>query len=163
MVRNSVAEIVEKHVTFALECIDRMYLNAYGPSFQTGSGFVWFLKTQLGCRVPSTAMIAPQSRAFAGAFERFAREQGVDLVTFTRGERKDDVLRRVGCASTNSSNGSPRRIAIGSRTRGCARRCSSSACTPERSDRHSRWTAYRPHRARATRPTSGWKPRWTPI
>jgi hypothetical protein len=100
MVRNSVAEILEKHVTFELECIDRMYLNAYVPSLQRGSGFVWFLKTQLGCRIPSTAMIAPQSRAFAEALERFATAQGVDLVTFTRGERKDDVAQRYLAAFT---------------------------------------------------------------
>jgi hypothetical protein len=36
-----------------------MYLNAYVPSLQTGGGFVWFVKTQLGARVPSTAMVAP--------------------------------------------------------------------------------------------------------
>ena len=94
IVRQSVADILENHVTVALACIDRMYLNAYVPSLQTGSGFVWFLKTQLGCRVPSTAMTAPQSRAFAEAFERFENAQGVDLVTFRRGERKDDVLQR---------------------------------------------------------------------
>ena len=86
MVRNSVAEILEKHVTFELESIDRMSLNACVPSVRSGGAcFAWFLKTQLGCRVPSTAMIAPQSRAFAEAFERFAREQGVDVVTFKRG------------------------------------------------------------------------------
>jgi hypothetical protein len=94
IVRQSVADLLENHVTFELECIDRMYLNAYVPSVQSGAGFVWFLKTQLGCRVPSTAMIAPQSRAFAEAFERFARAQGVDLVTFAKGERKDDVAQR---------------------------------------------------------------------
>lgn len=94
MVRQSVAEILENHVTFELECIDRMYLNGYVPSLQTGAGFVWFLKTQLGCRVPSTAMIAPMSRAFAEALERFTTEQGVDLVTFTKGQRKDDVAQR---------------------------------------------------------------------
>ena len=94
IVRQSVADVLENHVTFALEYIDRMYLNAYVPSLQTGSGFVRFLKTQLGCRVPSTARIAPQSRAFAEAFEHFAAEQGVDLVTFKRGERKDDVVLR---------------------------------------------------------------------
>jgi len=103
IVRQSVADVLENHVTFALECIDRMYLNAYVPSLQTGSGFVWFLKTQLGCRVPSTAMIAPQSRAFAEAFEHFAAEQGVDLVTFKRGERKDDVLQRYLAAFTAAS------------------------------------------------------------
>jgi hypothetical protein len=100
MVHESVAEILDKHVTFALECIDRVYLNAYVPSLQRGSGFVWFLKTQLGCRVPSTAMIAPQSRAFAEAFEAFAQAQGVELVTFRRGERKDDVLQRYLAAFT---------------------------------------------------------------
>jgi len=102
MVRQSVAEILEIHVTFALECVDRMYLNAYVPSVQDGGGFVWFLKTQLGCRVPSTAMIAPQSRAFAEAFERFAREQGVDLVTFAKGARKDDVAQRYLAAFTKA-------------------------------------------------------------
>ena len=55
MVRKNVAEILSNHVTFELEAIDRMYLNAYVPSLQTGGGFVYFLKTQLGVRVPSTA------------------------------------------------------------------------------------------------------------
>lgn len=39
-------------------------------------------------------MIAPMSRAFAEALERFATEAGVDLVRFKTGERKDDVLHR---------------------------------------------------------------------
>ena len=52
MVRKNVAEILDHHVTFELEAIDRMYLNAYVPSLQTGGGFVYFLKTQLGARVP---------------------------------------------------------------------------------------------------------------
>jgi hypothetical protein len=59
MIRKSVAEILDNHVTFELEAIDRMYLNAYVPSLQTGGGFAYFLKTQLGVRVPSTVMIAP--------------------------------------------------------------------------------------------------------
>jgi hypothetical protein len=40
MVRQSVADILAEHVTFELEAIDRMYLNAYVPSLQTGAGFV---------------------------------------------------------------------------------------------------------------------------
>ena len=63
MVRKNVAEILTNHVTFELEAIDRMYLNAYVPSLQTGGGFVYFVKTQLGARVPSTMMVAPMSRA----------------------------------------------------------------------------------------------------
>jgi len=91
MVRKNVAEILSNHVTFELEAIDRMYLNAYVPSLQTGAGFVYFVKNQLGARVPSTTMVAPMSQRFVVAMERFAESEGVDLVTFEKGQRKDDV------------------------------------------------------------------------
>jgi len=94
MVRQSVAEILAEHVTFELEAIDRMYLNAYVPSLQTGAGFVYFLRTQLQAPVASTVMVAPMSQRFVQALERFAETEGVDLVTFERGERKDDVAQR---------------------------------------------------------------------
>jgi hypothetical protein len=91
MVRKSVAEILQNHVTFELEAIDRMYLNAYVPSLQTGGGLVYFLKTQLGVRVPSTVMVAPMSERFVKAIERFIELEGLALVTFEKGQRKDDV------------------------------------------------------------------------
>ena len=91
MVRKNVAEILTNHVTFELEAIDRMYLNAYVPSLQTGGGFVYFVKTQLGATVPSTTVVAPMSERFVKAIERFVETEGVDLVTFEKGQRKDDV------------------------------------------------------------------------
>jgi hypothetical protein len=91
MIRKSVAEILEKHVTFELEAIDRLYLNAYVPSLQTGAGFVYFVKTQLGARVPSTTVVAPLSDRFVKAIERFVETEGLDLVAFEKGQRKDDV------------------------------------------------------------------------
>ena len=100
MIRKSVAEILDDHVTFELEAIDRMYLNAYVPSLQTGAGVAYFLKTQLGVRVPSTVMVAPMSRRFVEAIERFVEAEGVDLVTFEKGERKDDVAHEYLAAFT---------------------------------------------------------------
>src|SRR5713101_290389 len=94
MIRKNVAEILQDHVTFELEAIDRMYLNAYVPSPQTGGGFVYFIKTQLGARVPSTMMVAPMSLRFVAAIEQFAETAGVDLVTFEKGQRKDDVAQQ---------------------------------------------------------------------
>src|SRR6185295_14817908 len=91
MVRKNVAEILTKHVTFELEAIDRMYLNGYVPSLQTGGGVVYFLKEHLGARVPSTMMVAPLSDRFVKAIERFVETNGLDLVTFEKGQRKDDV------------------------------------------------------------------------
>jgi len=98
MVPKSVAAILENHVTFELEAIDRMYLNAYVPSLQTGAGFVYFVKTQLGARVPSTALVAPISQRFVEALERFAADEGLDLVTFEKGQRKDDVAQQYRAA-----------------------------------------------------------------
>ena len=91
MIRKNVAEILDQHVTFELEGIDRMYLNGYVPSLQTGAGFVHFEKTQLGVRVPSTAMIAPMSHRFVEAVEQFVAAENLDLVNFRKGQRKDDI------------------------------------------------------------------------
>jgi len=79
------------HVTFELEAIDRMYLNAYVLSLQTDGGLVYFVKSQLGARVPSTMLVAPMSQQFVEAIERFVATEGIDLVTFEKGQRKDDV------------------------------------------------------------------------
>src|SRR5712692_10763354 len=94
MIRKNVAEILDHHVTFELEAIDRMYLNAYVPSLQTGGGVVYFLKTQLGVRVPSTAMVAPMTERFGKAMDGFVAREGIDLVTFEKGQRKDDVAQQ---------------------------------------------------------------------
>jgi hypothetical protein len=77
MICKSVAEILDHHVTFALEGIDRMYLNAYVPSLQTGAGLVYFLKTQLGVRVPSTVMVAPMSQASSMPWSGSPRRRGL--------------------------------------------------------------------------------------
>jgi hypothetical protein len=91
MIRKSVAEILDDHVTFELEAIDRMYLNAYVPALQTGGGFVYFVKTQLGAIVPSTYVVAPLSERFVAAIEQFVKTEQLDLVTFEKHQRKDAV------------------------------------------------------------------------
>jgi hypothetical protein len=83
----SVAEILNQHVTSELEVIDRMNLNGYVPSLQSGGGVVHFMKQQLAARVPSTMMVAPLSERFVQAIERFVDTEGVDLVTFKKGQR----------------------------------------------------------------------------
>ncbi|PYR35298.1 MAG: hypothetical protein DMF90_14115 [Acidobacteria bacterium] len=93
MIRKSVAEILDDHVTFEVEAIDRMYLNAYFPA-QTGGGFVYFVKNQLGAIVPSTHVVAPLSERFVAAIEQFVKTEQVDLVTFEKHQRKDDVAQK---------------------------------------------------------------------
>jgi hypothetical protein len=50
-VPQSVAEILNHHVTFQLECIDRMYLNVYVPMLQCESGVARFFRSHRGHRL----------------------------------------------------------------------------------------------------------------
>lgn len=93
MVTQNVAEMIRHHVTLAVEGIDRMYLNAYVPGLQTEGGFVHFVRHHLGYPIASTAVIAPLSTAFVRSIEGFAKAQGVDVVTFAKDQRKDDLAK----------------------------------------------------------------------
>ncbi len=94
-IARSAGEVLENRVT--LKCLDRLYLNAYVPMLQTGGGVAWFFREVRGNPVPSSALMAPITRRFVMHLERFARDQGVDLVSFRKGERKDDVTQKYFC------------------------------------------------------------------
>ena len=86
------ADVLARHVLFEIESIDRLYLNLYVPELQRVGQVVGFLTRHLGFEIPSTAVIAPRSKAFGEAIKRFAAEHRLPLVDFGKGQRKDDVL-----------------------------------------------------------------------
>lgn len=47
-VARTVADVLTQHVTFEIECIDRMYLNVYQPKLQYAAGFVDYVHRRLG-------------------------------------------------------------------------------------------------------------------
>ena len=91
-VPRSVADVLNDHVVFEVECIDRMYCNVYIPGLQYAAGLVTYVHQQMGLPIASTAPIAKISDRFSSAVHRFARDQQVPWVDFARGQRKDDVI-----------------------------------------------------------------------
>jgi hypothetical protein len=87
-----VSDILQNHVTFELECIDRMYLNAYVPGLQYEGGVVGFFRGHRGQKFASSALMDPITKSFVAATERFAKQQDVPLIQFQKGQRKDDVM-----------------------------------------------------------------------
>ncbi len=87
----SVSEILRDHVTLEVEGIDRMYLNAVVPVLQSGGGINWFFRECRGQHFASSALMAPMTRAFVEALEGFAASEGLDVVTFEKKQRKEDV------------------------------------------------------------------------
>jgi hypothetical protein len=88
---HSVCEVLHDHVVLENESIDRMYLNVYVPQLQRVGGVVWYLRGHLGQRFASTAGVAPKTDAFVANVERFVAEHGLEMVSFAKHQRKDDV------------------------------------------------------------------------
>ena len=49
----SVADVLSDHVVFEVECIDRVYCNAYVPGLQYATGLVAYIHQQLGLPIAS--------------------------------------------------------------------------------------------------------------
>lgn len=87
----SVAEILRDRITLEVEGIDRLYLNVYVPKLQTEGGVAAFFRSHLGYAFASSALMDPISKSFIQSIERFAKKSQIPLITFCKGERKDDV------------------------------------------------------------------------
>ena len=88
----TVADVLNDHVVFEVECIDRMYCNVYVPQLQHAGGLLGYIQRQLGLPIASTAPLGKITDGFSAAMRRFAREQRVPWVDFVKGQRKDDVM-----------------------------------------------------------------------
>ena len=81
----SVADVLDDHVVFEVECIDRMYCNVYMPGLQYAAGLVSYVHQQLGLPIASTAPLAKISDRFSAAVHRFARDHDVPWANFVNG------------------------------------------------------------------------------
>jgi hypothetical protein len=93
-VAHSLAELQKDHVVMELECIDRLYLNAYVPQLTSEGGIAAFCRGYLGHRFASTKQAVDMTKAFVKSIETFLQREGLELVRFQKGQRKDDVFQQ---------------------------------------------------------------------
>ena len=93
-VARSVAEVLRDHVVLEVEAIDRMYSNVYVPHLQSVGAVVGYLRVHRGQRFASTMAVTPMTEAFVRNIDQFVNDEGVDLVAFKKGQRKDDVTQK---------------------------------------------------------------------
>jgi hypothetical protein len=91
----NIASILQDEVSLSMRCLDRLYVNGYVPTLQTSGQLVRFLRDHLGNLIPSPALFPPLHDRFTGAVAAFARREGVPVVHFERGQRKDDVASQL--------------------------------------------------------------------
>lgn len=89
----AVSAILREHVTLEVESLDRVYVNVYVPQVQYEGGVVAFLHQQRAAKIASTALVGPMTDAFVAAIKAFAKGHNIPLVSFRKGQRKDDVAK----------------------------------------------------------------------
>jgi hypothetical protein len=89
----TVNDVLDGHVVLDLECLDRIYLNAYVPNLQVGGQVVTFLTQHLGQPIPSPALFDQIGRRFRAAVERYAAANQIPVVRFGKDDRKAEVMR----------------------------------------------------------------------
>src|SRR4051794_20179771 len=98
----TVADVLSEHVTLEVEGIDRMYFNVYQPRLQTDRGVAAFFRFHRGETFASSALMAPMSTAFVAAVEDFVAREQIPLITFTKGQRKDDIAQQYHAQSSGA-------------------------------------------------------------
>ncbi len=89
----TVNDVLDGHVALDLECLYRIYLNAYVPNLQVGGQVVSFLSAHLGNPIPSPAIFDKIGTAFRKAVAGFAEREHIPVVRFTKTDRKIEKMR----------------------------------------------------------------------
>jgi hypothetical protein len=89
----TVNEVLGEHVALDIECLDRVYLNAYVPVLQSSGQVVAFMTQHLGLPIPSPAIFDKIGQRFRRAVDSFAAANDIPWVRFAKGDRKAEVMR----------------------------------------------------------------------
>jgi len=84
----TVNDVLDGHVGLDIQCLDRVYLNAYVPILQTSAQVVAFLSTHLGYPFPSPALFNQIGGRFRRAVESYAAGNDIPWVKFGKGDDK---------------------------------------------------------------------------
>ena len=85
-------ELLDGHTVLDIECLDRIYLNAYVPTLQSSGAVVAFMTQHLGMPIPSPALMEKIGTKFRRSVESYASSNGIPWVKFGKDDRKIDVM-----------------------------------------------------------------------
>ena len=67
------------------------FLHGYVASLQYADGLSWFLTRVRGHQILRYEILGEMSRRFVAAVEKLAADQGIPLIEFERGKRKEEI------------------------------------------------------------------------
>src|SRR5215831_6608176 len=88
----TVNDVLEGDVVLDIECLDRIYLNAYVPILQTSAQVVAFLSGHLGFPFPSPVLFRRLGGRFRRAVASVAEANQIPWVRFGKDQAKLEVM-----------------------------------------------------------------------
>src|SRR6478672_9956845 len=88
----TVNDVLDGRVALDIECLDRIYLNAYVPVLQTSSQVVAFLSGHLGFPFPSPALFRQMGDRFRKAVLSFSDANDIPWIRFEKDQAKLEVM-----------------------------------------------------------------------
>lgn len=83
----NINDVLEGHVSLEVECIDRLYLNAYVPNLQVSGQVASFFTRHRGDPIPSPALMEKNGNRFRREVKAFAEEHGVPILGLKKPDR----------------------------------------------------------------------------
>ncbi len=83
----NINDVLDGHVSLDLDCVDRVYLNAYVPTLQVGGQVNRFLHDHLGQPVASPAVIERIGNRFRREVKAFADDNGIPVLRLAKPDR----------------------------------------------------------------------------
>lgn len=80
-------EVLDGHVALQLDCLDRIYLNAYVPRLQTPGQVAWFMTDHLGFPIPSPAIFEQIGNRFRREVRAFAKDNHIPVLRLATPDR----------------------------------------------------------------------------
>ena len=85
--------LLRDHVTLNCRSIDRIFLQAYVPKLQSVGQVCIFLRWQRKFTIPSSAAFGQIGASYERAVHRFAKEHGIPVMRFQKGQNKEETAR----------------------------------------------------------------------
>src|ERR671939_1933 len=88
----TVNDLLDGHVALDIQCLDRIYLNAYVPKLQTSAQVVAFQSGHLGYPFPSPALFNKIGQRFRHAVADYAQARSIAWIKFGKADDKLAVM-----------------------------------------------------------------------
>jgi hypothetical protein len=83
----NINDVLDGHVSLELDCVDRLYLNAYVPKLQVSGQVVTFLSDHLGFPVPSPSLMEKIGNRFRRDVKAFAARRYIPILALKKPDR----------------------------------------------------------------------------